>query len=195
MGYDYKTVMEMLKNMLDKMVKFIAFITLYHYISKFCRREKKNEESSDIVSTQDELSKSFRVEGDHVLIPQDDNNTLIVSKDIFRYIQGNEELRNIISQQKLSELASFIRENRLLISVVRLDIGLTNCLNGVDKMQEQLRSMEENHTAKLESMEEKNVAKLESMESNFSRAFELLSKQISSLKTNNQERGGPQLGI
>ena len=143
------------------------------------RREKKNEESSDVLSTQEELSKSFRVEGDHVLIPQDDNNNLIVSKDIFRYIQGNEELRNIISQQKLSELASFIRENRLLITVIRLDIGLTNCLNGVDKMQGQLRSMEENHTAKLESME-----------SNFSRAMAALSRQISSLQTNNQERDG-----
>ena len=95
--------------MLKNILKVISFITLYHYISKYLRREKKNEESSDVVSTQEELSKSFRVEGDHVVIPQDDNNTLIVSKDIFRYIQGNEELRNIISQQKLSELASFIR--------------------------------------------------------------------------------------
>jgi hypothetical protein len=157
----------MIKNTLKEILKIISFIALYNYISKYWKREKKNEESSNVVSTQEELSKSFRVEGDHVLIPQDDNNTLIVSKDIFRYIQGNEELRNIISQQKLSELASFIRENRLLISVVRLDIGLTKCLNGVDKMQEQLRSME----------------------SNFSKAFEVLSKQISSLKTNNQERG------
>jgi len=97
---------------------------------------------------------------------------------------------------------------------VILQAGLENCIlkvggleNKILAMQEQLRSMEENHTAKLESMEERNVetarehqtqlrsmeqnhiAKLNSMESNFSKAFEVLSKQISSLKTNNQERG------
>ena len=51
-------------------------------------------------------------------------------------------------------------------------------------------------------MEEKNAetarehqTQLRSMESNFSRTMEALSRQISSLQTNNQERGGPQLGI
>ena len=99
---------------------------------------------------------------------------------------------------------------------VILQSTLENCvwkINGLENkilaMQEQLCSMEEKnaetareHQTQLRSMEEKNAetarehqTQLRSMESNFSRTMEALSRQISSLQTNNQERGGPQLGI
>jgi hypothetical protein len=87
-------------------------------------------------------------------------------------------------------------ENRILAMQEQLRSMEERNVETAREHQTQLRSIEENHTAKLESMEEKNVetarehqTQLRSMESNFSKAMEALSRQISSLKENNQERG------